>query len=80
MADKRPALGKGLSALIPEAPEPRSGIVEIDVDRLEPNRLQPRTRFQPAGIEDLAKSIRANGIIQPIIVRKVGANYQIIAV
>jgi ParB family transcriptional regulator, chromosome partitioning protein len=79
MADKRPALGKGLSALIPEAPEPRSGIVELDLDRLEPNRLQPRTRFQPAGIEDLAKSIRANGIIQPIIVRKVGANYQIIA-
>jgi ParB family chromosome partitioning protein len=79
MAEKRPALGKGLSALIPDAPEPRSTTLEVDVDRLSPNRFQPRTHVDPAGLEDLARSIRANGIIQPIVVRRDGADYQIIA-
>ncbi|HEY3382894.1 MAG TPA: ParB/RepB/Spo0J family partition protein [Vicinamibacterales bacterium] len=79
MAEKRPALGKGLSALIPDAPEPRIGALEVDVDRIEPNRFQPRGHFDQAGVEDLARSIKANGIIQPIIVRRVGSNYQIIA-
>ena len=79
MVEKRPALGKGLSALIPDAPEPRSATLEIDVDLLSPSRVQPRTHVDPAGIEDLARSIRANGIIQPIIVRREGLGYQIIA-
>jgi ParB family chromosome partitioning protein len=79
MADKRPALGKGLSALIPDAPEPRNANLEVDTDRLTPSRYQPRTHFDAAGIEELARSIRANGIIQPIIVRRDGAGYQIIA-
>ncbi len=80
MADKRPALGKGLSALIPQAPEPaRSGTLELDLDLLEPNRFQPRTHVDAAGIEDLARSIKANGMVQPIIVRREGARYQIIA-
>ncbi len=79
MADKRPALGKGLSALIPEAPEPRPATLEVDVDRLAPNRFQPRTHVDQAGIEGLARSIRANGIIQPIIVRREGPGFQIIA-
>jgi ParB family chromosome partitioning protein len=79
MAEKRPALGKGLSALIPDATEPRTASLEVDVDRLSPNRLQPRTGFDQAGIEELARSIRANGIIQPIVVRREGAGYQIIA-
>ncbi len=80
MADKRPALGKGLSALIPDAPpEPRIAVLEVDVDRLSPNRFQPRDHVEQADIEDLARSIRANGIIQPILVRRDGAGFQIIA-
>ena len=43
--EKRPALGKGLSALIPDAPEPRSSPVEVDVDRLSPNDFQPRVTW-----------------------------------
>jgi ParB family chromosome partitioning protein len=78
--DKRPALGKGLSALIPDAPEiPRTGTVDVDVDRISPNVLQPRGVFDQARLDDLAQSIRSTGIIQPIVVRKVGDRFQIIA-
>src|SRR5207248_6243256 len=77
--DKRPALGKGLSALIPDAPEPRISPVEVDIDRLSPNDLQPRGLMDPSALEDLSRSIVANGIIQPIVVRKVGDRFQIIA-
>lgn len=78
--EKRPALGKGLSALIPDAPEPtRASPVELDIDRLTPNTYQPRAQFDDARLEDLATSIRSNGIIQPIIVRRVGDQYHIIA-
>jgi ParB family transcriptional regulator, chromosome partitioning protein len=81
MVEKRPALGKGLSALIPDAPEPaaRQGSLEVDVDLLEPNRFQPRTHVDAAGIDELARSIKANGMVQPIIVRREGARFQIIA-
>jgi ParB family chromosome partitioning protein len=77
--EKRPALGKGLSALIPDAPEPRISPVEVDVDRLSPNELQPRGEMDRAALEDLAQSIASNGIIQPIVVRKVGDRFHIIA-
>jgi ParB family chromosome partitioning protein len=77
--DKRPALGKGLSALIPDAPEPRVSPIEVDIDRLAPNELQPRGLMDPAALEDLSRSIVANGIIQPIVVRKTGDRFQIIA-
>jgi ParB family chromosome partitioning protein len=77
--DKRPALGKGLSALIPDAPEPRIAPIEVDIDRLSPNELQPRGLMDPSALEDLSRSIVANGIIQPIVVRKVGDRFQIIA-
>jgi ParB family transcriptional regulator, chromosome partitioning protein len=83
MADKRPALGRGLSALIPDAPlavAPASDRpLEIDTDLLRPNRFQPRGRMDDERIADLARSIRANGIIQPIVVRKVDGGYEIIA-
>jgi ParB family chromosome partitioning protein len=79
MAEKRPALGKGLSALIPDTPEPRAPTVEVDIDRLEPNKFQPRTRVDSPGIEELAHSIRTNGIIQPIVVRQSGPGFEIIA-
>ncbi len=77
--DKRPALGKGLSALIPDAPEPRISPVEVDIDRLSPNDLQPRGQMDPGPLGDLSRSIAANGIIQPIVVRRVGDRFQIIA-
>ena len=78
--DKRPALGKGLSALIPDAPEPaRSSPIEADIDRLAPNEFQPRVAIDDARLQELAQSIKANGIIQPIVVRRIGDRFQIIA-
>lgn len=83
MADKRPALGRGLSALIPDTPAPvpapTERSLEIDSDLLRPNRFQPRTHMDEERIEELARSIRSNGIIQPIVVRKVEDGYEIIA-
>lgn len=78
---KRPALGRGLSALIPDTPAPASieRSVEIDTDLLRPNKFQPRTQMDDERIEDLARSIRTNGIIQPIVVRPVDGEYEIIA-
>ena len=67
--EKRPALGKGLSALIPDAPAPRQAPVEADIDRLTPNDFQPRGSLDEARLQDLAQSIRANGLIQPIVVQ-----------
>ena len=80
MLERRPALGKGLSALIPDVPEPvRPGVLELDVDRLSPNDHQPRLQMDDAKLDELAASIKANGIIQPILVRRAGDRYQIIA-
>jgi ParB family chromosome partitioning protein len=79
--EKRPALGKGLSALIPDVPEVRPGLAptEVDVDALLPNEHQPRHRFEDARLDELAQSIKSNGVIQPIVVRKVVEGYRIIA-
>lgn len=77
--EKRPALGKGLSALIPDAPEPVRSPVELDIDRLVPNAYQPRGQFDDGRLEELANSIRSNGVIQPIVVRRVGDTFHIIA-
>ena len=77
--ERRPALGKGLSALIPDALEPRIGPFEVDIDRLAPNMFQPRGRADDATLEALAQSIRSNGIIQPVVVRRLDDGFQIIA-
>jgi len=80
MIERRPALGKGLSALIPDAAEPvRQGSVEVDIDLLAPSEKQPRVQMDDAKLEELAQSIRENGIIQPILVQKIGDLYRIIA-
>src|SRR4029434_1834332 len=80
MLERLPSLGKGLSALIPDAPEPvRSGSMEVDIDLLSPNERQPRLTMDDARLEELAQSIKTNGIIQPILVRRDGAAYRIIA-
>jgi len=79
---KRPALGKGLSALIPDAvtePPARPAAVDVDIDAIVPNRYQPRGHMDDAGLQDLAASIRSNGVIQPIVVRRVGETFHIIA-
>jgi ParB family chromosome partitioning protein len=80
MLERRPALGKGLSALIPDVPEPpKTGAMEIDIDRLSPSEQQPRLRMDEVRLQELAHSIKANGVIQPILVRKEGDAYRIIA-
>jgi ParB family transcriptional regulator, chromosome partitioning protein len=77
----RQPLGRGLSALMgDDNPATGSAVnMEIDIDLIEPNPEQPRTRFAEADLEELTQSIRANGVIQPIVVRKVGGRYQIVA-
>lgn len=78
--ERRPALGKGLSALIPDVPEPpRQGAIEVDIDLLAPNERQPRLQMDDGRLTDLAQSIKTNGVIQPILVHRVGAGYRIIA-
>jgi len=77
---KRKALGKGLSALLPEPEGPAGGeLAEIPIATLEPNPFQPRTSFEPTKLAELAASIQESGMVQPILVRKVGERYQIIA-
>ena len=77
----RKALGRGINALFagPVAVEQGDVLNEVDVDLLEPNADQPRTVFREAKLEELAASIRANGIVQPLLVRRQGSRYQIIA-
>ena len=80
MIERRPALGKGLSALIPDVPEPpRQGVLEVDIDLLAPSDQQPRLQMDDARLTELADSIKANGVIQPILVRRTGVTYRIIA-
>jgi ParB family chromosome partitioning protein len=91
VAEKRPALGRGLSALIPEAPAEVAPVpaqtagvargvpLEVDLDRIVPNPRQPRVQMDQGPLEELAQSIRVNGIIQPILVRRSGDRYEIIA-
>ena len=83
MVEKRPALGRGLSALIPDTPSPApvaaDRALEVDTDLLRPNKFQPRTQMDDERIEELARSIRSHGIIQPIVVRKLDQGYEIIA-
>ncbi|MEP6786934.1 MAG: ParB/RepB/Spo0J family partition protein [Acidobacteriota bacterium] len=77
----RQTLGRGLSALLGEetASPAESASLEIDIDLIEPNPEQPRTRFAENSLEELAQSIRINGIVQPIVVRVFGSRYQIVA-
>jgi ParB family chromosome partitioning protein len=87
---QRKALGRGLSALLPqrtvatavqEAPEKAQGpeAASILIDDIQPNPLQPRSIFDAARLEELAKSIETHGIIQPLLVRRHGPHYELIA-
>ncbi len=83
----RKALGKGLSALLPELPAPAPpapapvapAVSDAAVSELEPNPAQPRHHFDPAQLDELAASIRESGIVQPILVRRRGNRYQLVA-
>ena len=77
----RKVLGRGLSALLSETPSTANEeLREVDIDLIEPNNVQPRTRFDETQLEELAQSIKTNGVVQPILVRKTnGGRYQIVA-
>lgn len=77
----RKALGRGLSALLGEDISKENGedYLEINLDLIEPNAKQPRTKFREENLDELAQSIKANGIVQPILVRKKGEKYQLVA-
>ena len=77
--EKRPALGKGLSALIPDVPEAKSAPTEVEIELISPSEHQPRRRLDDTRLDELARSIRANGVIQPIVVRRADGGYRIIA-
>jgi ParB family transcriptional regulator, chromosome partitioning protein len=87
----RRALGKGLGALLPtrtpqlqsteppQGPLPEQPSTTIPIDSIDANPIQPRRVFQAERLAELAQSIRANGIIQPLVVRKAGDRYQLVA-
>jgi ParB family chromosome partitioning protein len=85
MSLPKKGLGRGLSALIPGASEPRietdsEGLsFQVEVDRITPSPFQPRRTFDDAKIGELATSIRNQGIIQPLVVRRNGDGYELIA-
>jgi ParB family chromosome partitioning protein len=74
-------LGRGLGALLgPESEAaPTETSLEIPIDRIQPNTRQPRKRFDPSTLSELAESIKASGVIQPIIVRKLSDGFELIA-
>jgi len=75
-------LGRGLEALLSanqDAAEAPQDITEVALDQIVPNDSQPRRRFDPDRIADLAESIRAKGILQPLLVRPLGDRYQVVA-
>lgn len=75
----RKALGRGLSALFSQTSAVETELVELGIEQLDPNENQPRQVFREEKLEELAASIRANGIIQPIVVRRNEDRFQIIA-
>jgi len=77
---RRPALGRGLKALLPETPRARAGLAELPVDKIRPNPHQPRQRFDDAALRDLAASITEHGLLQPLLVTEhAEGHYTIIA-
>lgn len=74
-------MGRGLSALISTASSPQDSeeVREIEIDLIRPGQQQPRTHFNEAKLEELAQSIRASGIIQPLLVRRHGGLFELVA-
>ena len=76
---KRTGLGKGMAALLPVVEEEGKRYFSCPIEEIRPNRNQPRKTFTPDKLEELAASIREKGIIQPLVVRKKGDHYELIA-
>jgi ParB family chromosome partitioning protein len=84
---KRRGLGRGLGSLIgdvnnitqPSREERERGLSELPVERIERGRYQPRVHFDQAALEELAESIKAQGVVQPVVVRPVGSGYELLA-
>jgi len=82
---QKQALGKGLGALIPDLStlddkeRKALGIHELELDKIVPNEYQPRKTFQDDALKELASSIKEHGVIQPIIVHRIGSNFGLIA-
>src|SRR5438093_12547747 len=79
----RTGLGRGLDVLLGNQPGSAPLVApttnEISLDRIAPNPQQPRTHFDPAGIEELTASIRRHGVLQPIVVSRKGETYELVA-
>ncbi|HTD68336.1 MAG TPA: ParB/RepB/Spo0J family partition protein, partial [Candidatus Limnocylindria bacterium] len=97
----KPALGRGLGALLGTAPRPaaalapnpqnaavvapasppdlRDRVLRVKLDQVRPSPLQPRKDFPPEALQELASSIKEQGIVQPLIVRDQGTHYELIA-
>lgn len=77
---ERRALGKGISALIPEKEsESQESIIYLKISQIKPNPFQPREKFDQQSLEELMQSIKEKGVIQPILVRRKGDDYELIA-
>ena len=74
-----PSAKTASAAAVAPALAAAGGPLQLDIDLLDPSPYQPRTRFSDSAMEELAQSIRSSGIIQPLVVRKIGARYQLIA-
>lgn len=75
----RKALGRGLNALFTQGSPLDHDLMDLDIDRIDPADVQPRSSFKEDKLEELASSIRHNGIIQPLVVRRNGERFQLIA-
>jgi ParB family chromosome partitioning protein len=77
---KRKALGKGMDAIFPGIDEGvADGVMEVEISSIQPNPFQPRKEWSREEIESLARSISSQGILQPLVVRRHGGEYQLIA-
>ena len=72
-------LGRGLDALLGADETPRGALATIETARIRPGRYQPRTRMDEQALAELAQSIRAQGLLQPVVVRPVDGGYELIA-
>ena len=83
--NKRPALGKGLSSLLPPTPKPETVVgpkaseTELETTQIQVNPSQPRREFRDQQLQELAESIRQDGVIQPLIVRRFEGAFQLVA-
>ena len=75
----RKALGRGLNALLRTVETATAGLEEVALDQIDPNPFQPRRAFLPDKLQELADSIRASGVVQPVLLRRSNERYQLIA-